>query len=390
MTYGVAIQIPEVPITETWSWLTDIGVSYNGNEDRTALLRYPRRSFSGNFAFDDVTSLRRHLAMMTARYKTEFQFPLWQYQTKLKAAAGIGDTTVTVNARRGDFREGQTVIVIEGTNYETIVVDSFDAVSVTFATALTKAYSARAVVCPVVTVFTATNAGVSRRNPDGSGTSSFNYVERLPTLPFVSPLNEASIATFDGLPLLPYVPMGQSFEATVATGLTSVEYTGIVDIVSPWTYEQWGYALSFKASAIGNVDDFEWWQLFAETIQGSENPFLMPTNRADMEIVTPATPSGTGITVKGDEYSQHYYGHGGFSRIFIDTDAGRHYAKVTGIVAVAGNDRLVFTPALPAGAAWGTGQRVGFLLKLRNNDDRMTLQHSGLSTVVGLSVRTVV
>jgi hypothetical protein len=328
--------------------------------------------------------------MMTKRYRTEFQFPLWQYQTKLKAAAGIGDETVTVNARRGDFREGQTVIVIEGTTFETIVIESFDAVSLTFATALTKAYSARAVVCPVVTVFTATNAGVSRRNPDGSGTSSFNYVERLPTLPFVSPLNEAAIATFDGLPVLPYVPIGQSFEATVATGLTSVDYTGLVDIVSPWTYEQWGYALSFKASAIGNVDDFEWWQLFADTIQGSENPFLMATNRADMEIVTPALPSGTGITVKGDEYSQHYNGHGGFSRIFIDTDAGRHYAKVTGIVAVGGNDRLVFTPALPAGTAWGTGQRVGFLLKLRNNDDKMTLQHSGLSTVVGLNVRTVV
>jgi hypothetical protein len=390
MTYGVAIQVPEAPITEEWSWLTDITRSHNGSEDSLPLLRYPRRTFSGNYRFDDKADLRRHIAMMTKRFRTEFSFPLFQYQCKLKAAVAIAATGVTINAKRGDFRVGGAAIIIEGGVYEEVEIAAVDETSLEFVDPLANAYTARAIVCPVVTVYTNTNASITRANPDHSATSSFNFIQRLPTLPFVSPLNEATVLTFDGLPLLPFVPQGSGFMGAVATGLQAVEYTGVVDLVSPWTFEQWGWTLAFKANHIGNVDDWEYWQAFADVIQGSANPFLFPTNREDFEVVTPATLGGVGITVKGDEYSQHYWGHGGFSRIFIDTDAGRHFAKVTGISAIGGNDRLTFTPALPGGAGWALNQKVGFLLKVRNDNDKITCNHYGLWTEIGLSIRTVV
>lgn len=389
MTYGLAIQTPEFPITEEWSWITDIGTSYNGAEDRIPLLRYPRRTFSGNYRFDDKPSLRRHIAMMTKQFRTEFGLPLFQYSTKLKEPVTAGDDTVIVNAKRSDLRVGGQAVVIEGTKYELVEIDTINETSVVFADVLAQNFSKRAVLCPVTTVFSQTGASITRANPDHSATSSFAFIERVPTLPFVSPLNEAVVATFDGLPLLDKFNVGQSFESGVDTGLQAVEYTGLVDIVSPWTYEQWVQQLAFVAKHIGNVDEWEWFVAFAEAIQGSNNPFLFPTNRSDMAIVTPAGAAATTITVQGTEYSDHYQGHGAFSRIFIDGPAGRHYARVTGVAQVGGNDRLTFTPAVPAGS-WTTGQRVGFLLKLRNDNDKITCDHYGLRTEIKMTVRTVV
>lgn len=390
MTYGVAIQIPEKPIVEEWSWITDLSTSYNGTEDRTPLLRYPRRMFSGSYRFDNKADLRRHIAMMTKRFGSEFKLPLFQYQCKLKAVAIAGTNAVVINARRGDFRVGASAFIIEGTKFEEVVIDTVVEDGLTFVGVLANTYSPRAIISPVVTVFSNSNASITRANPDHSASSSFTFIERLPTLPFVSPLNEAVIATFADLPVLPYAPVGTGFDQSVATGLQAVDYTGVIDIVSPWTFNQWGQNATFKASHIGNVDDWEWWQKFADTIQGSANPFLMPTNRADFEIVVPANGSGNQVTVASNEYSQHYWGHGAFNRIFIDSDAGRHFATVVGIVGVGDNERLTFTPALPAGAAWAVNQKIGFLLKLRNDSDKITCNHNGLSSTITMGLRTVI
>lgn len=388
MVYSLLLQTPDFPIKETWSWETDEATSYNGSEERIPLLRYPRRMFGGAFSFDTEADVQRHLAMMTKRFRVEFGFPLFQYQVKLKAAVAIGAVAVTVNAKRGDFREGFPAVVIEGSTYEEVIIAAVSETELIFEDPLVNAYSRRAVVCPVAEVFTSTGAGVSRANPDHYATSTFTFSERVPQTPFIGPLNEAVISEFDGLPLIPYLAMGSTFEGKLATGLSAVDYTGLIDLVSPWTFSQWGYSPNFKADRMGTATDLEWWQVFAEEIQGSSNPFLFPTNRSDMEIITPA--AGTLITVKGTEYSDHYWGHGSFSRIFIDTDAGRHYAKVTGVALVSGNDRLTYTPTLPVGAGWADNQSVGFLMKVRNENDKIEFSHYSLHSEVSLDLRTVV
>lgn len=501
MAYGIEIHAPEIPIAEQWLWETDLSTSYNGAEDRIPLLRYPRRSFSGNFVFTDKADLRRYLAMATKRFRTEFQFPLFQYGTKLKAATVALSDTVFVNAKRSNLRVGSPALIMEGGKFEQVQVLAVTKNSVQFVAALANSYTKRAMLYPLSTVYSQTGATVDRMNPDHAGKASFTFFERMPTIPFVSPLNEAVLLEFENMPILPFAPVGTEFNSAVQTGVTVENYLAIDDFVSPWTFEQWTYAATFNISHIvptfdidlaksfpglnkgqpgypepgtaypntvrvgpfdTNVrivsgdkfgqnpcraDDFflfsgvqydvtpsvtypagtilyelpagskmtigilntldshagvdgavsilpvpnwEWWEKFADRIQGSSEPFLFPTNRSDFDLVTPAVPGGAALTVRGDEYTQHYWGHGGFSRIFIDSDAGWHFAKVTAISAVAGNDRLTFQPALPAGADWSKNQRVGFLLKVRLDDDKIALNHYGLNSEVSIALRTVV
>ena len=500
MSYGIITQRPDFPIVEEWAWETDIAVSYNGNEDRIPLLRYPKRAFRGTFSFSEKRDLQQHLAMMTRRYKAEIQFPLFQYQMKLKSGAAAGADSLPVTTSRANLVVGDTVVIMEGTKYEAATVDAVAANALGLAAPLVGSYSRRAIVCPLVTVYPADNANVTRKNSNGDATSSFTFNERVPRRVVLSAGNDATLFMFDGLPLLPFWPTGNSFEQTVSTGIQAVEYLAENDVLSPWNLEQWNYTPTFMWSELlrdfelnlaetfpvirqgqpgypdvgefypaqvqigpmnanaqiraglpdgsgwarpddafyfndvqfgGLAEEFpggtvfynlpagniltiklknlahneagisgsvsvvltpnrSWWEKFAEATQGSANPFLFATNREDMTIVTPAVPGGAAVTVFGDEYSQHYWNHDAFKRIFIDSDAGRHYAKITAISAVGGNDRLTFSPALPNGAGWSQNQKIGFLLKVRNGNDKITFNHYGLHTEVSLSLRTAI
>lgn len=389
MAYQTIIQTPEEPIIEQWEWTTDVMRSYDGTEDFVPLNRYPKRTFSGVMEFDSKESIRRHAALMQGRFGRTFKLPLFQYKTKLKAAVSAGVDTIAVNALRSDFRVARLALIIEGDTFEEVTVESFDADSVTFTTNLVNSYSARATVCPVVEAFSASGATISRRNPDDSASVSFTLMEKAPWEPFVSSLNEAELTTFDGFTVFETRAIGREFEQKIDTGLNVIEYIGLPDVFSPWEQSQWVFPLSFLCNRVWDLDAWYQWIAFADHIQGAATTFLLPTFRSDLEVVTPVAGSGTQVTVEGDEYSQHYWGLDTFARIVIDSDAGRHYAKVTGIVAVGGNDRLTFTPAVPAGAGWTDNQRVEFLLKVRSADDKLTCTHYGLQTNVSMSVRTV-
>src|SRR5690606_23877980 len=268
-----------------------------GSEDRIPLNRYPKRTFSGTYVFDTVEDVRRHTALMLRRFGGTFRFPLYQYQAKLKAPAAVLDTSVSINATRSDLRAGRLAIIVEGNTFEELEVDSVAADSVTFTTGLENDYSARAIVCPVIEVYTATGSGFTRRNPDDSASASFTYMEKERWAPFVDPLNEETVSTFGGLPVLDLKATDQQFGHAVDTGIRITDYVGLPDVFSPWDQAQWTFPLRWQVNRIFDLQAWLWWQVFADTLQGASSVFLLPTHRGDLEVVTPAALGGTGITV---------------------------------------------------------------------------------------------
>ena len=113
MAYHLALQVPDSPIKEEWTWLGDAMRSYDGSEDLIPLRRYPQRVFSGNYSFDRAQDVRRHMAFMFTSFGDVFKVPLYQYQVKLKAAVASGADTVVVNATRSDFRVGGLAFLVE-------------------------------------------------------------------------------------------------------------------------------------------------------------------------------------------------------------------------------------------------------------------------------------
>lgn len=389
MAYTLALHRPEVPLVEEWRWETDVQVAYDGSEERLPLLRYPRRTFVGSFVFTRKQDITRQLALMFSRFGTAFKLPLEQYRTKLKAPAPSGTSSVRTNALRGDLRAGREALIREDDTWEVVEIADVSLSSATFAAPLVNSYAARAWICPLTIVHSATNSQIVRKNPDDIATASFRYMENEPWTPFVSPLNDVSLSFFDGKAVLERVPLGTEFQDTVDSGIRITDYLNLPDFYSPWGQSQIGFSRSWNASRTFDLDDFLWWQKLFDLVRGSSEPFLLPSYRKDLDVVTPAAAGGSFVRVAGDEYSQHYFGKDTFARVVIASDQGRHYASVVGVTTSAGNDRLEFSPPLPAGAEWASNQHVEFLLKVRIADDMVQLTHYETHTQISLALRTI-
>lgn len=385
----IVLQAPDAPVKEEWNWLTDTQVSYNGSEDQTPLLTNPKRIFSGNFSFDDVKDLRKYQATMQKGFRGIFRAPLFQYQVKLKQAIAVASSELMCNPLRGDFRVDGEALITEGSTWEVVVIGGIQSDRLTLQNTTRFAYSPRALITPLTQVFTPSGAQLHRVNPNHSGTADFTFRELRPWVPFLNPLESEALTTFDTMFVLDNRAIGSQFDMQFESGLViSDEYIGLPDLVNPWTQGQWVFALQWQCNRVFDIHDWFWWQKFCNALGGAQTNFLIPTFRDDLEVFTKASGSGNVITFTGHEFRDHYYGLDTFARLVIESSAGRQFVKVTGISNVSGNDRVTFSPALPAGD-WSIDQTVGFLMKVRSADDKVTCNHYGLHTDISMSIRTV-
>ena len=387
MVYTTIIQPPEDSIVEKWVWRTNILTADDGTEQRISLSELPKRSYSGRMTFETVAKVRRHMALMYAGYSNTFKWPAFHIQTKLKAKVAAASDTMYLNPVRSDFRAGATAIIIEGDKFETFTVDEINTDHITAVAGLANSYSTKAMVMPLMTVYTQPGASVVRKPVDSFASVNFEFYEYGFQDPFILEDDEVVLPTYKGLPVLAKRSVGIEFESALFTGAEITDYGGFPNIRDRWDNSNWGFALNFLWHRTFTPEDIYFWKTFADYCRGGTNPFYYPSTRSDFEVLTPGVGTGTSITLKGTEYSQHYYVVDSMQDIVVTKpDGTQHYAEVTGVASGSGNDVLTISPALPAGD-W-TDQTVGFMYLLRIEDNAITLSHFGLDTMVGMNVRT--
>lgn len=381
--------LPEDGIGETWQWLTDAMVSSNATEQRVCNATLPKRIFQMNYQFDDADELRRHVAGMLIGAKGAMQAPLYQYQTRLKAVAAIGATTVSILPGRTELRPAGAALIFDRLGSQLVTVDSLTGASATFLEPLARAYGLDASVCPVATVYAGNNSAIAYGRLDHDGKASLTLRETTFLAPFVNPYNTAVVTTFNGLPVLTARPVGMDYPDAFDTGIQPTDEGGVVSIRSPWTHAQIQLQRSFTCQRKFNPADWDLWRVFADTVRGSWKPFYMPTYRQDFGIVTPPAPGGATVTFLGRSYADDWFPYAPFKALAIFSNGGVHYASVTGVAIVGGNTVATFAPALPGGAAYGVNQRVSLLQKVRIANDLIVCDHASLITKVSLTMRTV-
>lgn len=386
--YPYFLQQPEAPIMERWLWQADNIVADDGTEQRISLTSLPKCTYSGSILFTDSASLRQHLATMFHRLRNSFEWPAWHWHVKNKAAIVGGALTVFCNTRRSDFRPGKKMIIIEGTVAESRTINAVFGDRITLMGALANAYSPRAVVMPLLEVYSAADATVTRQASNAAGTGSFSYTEKLPLDPFIPEDDKVELDQFDGLPVLNKRPIGNEFQQTLLTGADATDYGALAYIRSRWLEPRWSYAFKYQSQRLFEPEDWYFWRTFAEYCRGSTNPFYVPQFRDDLAVKTPAAAGATQVILEGTEYSQNFWPYSQFHKIVFFNEAGeQHFASVTSVNAILGEDRLDFTPALPAGD-WA-GQTIGFLVKCRIADDTIAITHGGTVSTLTINLRTV-
>jgi hypothetical protein len=380
---------PEDGIKENWRWQTDALVSSNATEQRISNSSLPKRTFALNLKFDDANELRRNIAALFIGGKTKFQAPLYQYATRLKAAAIAGDTTLSILSGRTELRAGKAALIFDRNGSQLLTVDSLLSASATFLEPLARPYGVDASVCPVATVFAGNNAAISYGFTDEYASATLNLNETDFLNPFVSEFNAAVVPTFNGLPLLTARPVGTNFQDHFDTGIQPTDEGGVIDVRSPWTHAQIQMARDFTCQRKFNPDDWDYWRAFADAVKGSWKPFYMPTYRQDFAVVTPPAPGGNTLTFAGTFYADDWFPYAPFKALAIFSDGGVHYTTVTAAVSDGTNTNVTLGTALPGGGAYASNQRISLLQKVRIADDLIACDHYGLFTRLTLNIRTV-
>lgn len=379
------------PMKETWEWFGFANTMDNGAEQRMDLSTYPRRSISGTIAFDDQAVLNRHLiALFVARGRGIYA-PFVQYATPLTASVSSGAGSISFDPQRTQLADGDKALLFDESEsaYELIEIAVVGAGSATIASGPESDWPARTLLCPVHEVFGAGNSMITRGMPDGYGSIETTLSEISPHIPFINPLNSATVDTLSSIPVIHHRPVGTSFEDRLVSGAENTDYNGVVDIRSRWDRAKLEFARTFRVRPFLDLADYEWWFALADILKGNTKPFWLPSWRNDFTIISAPAASGNQMTLEGHDFQNNYYPYDGLKGVFIHSDGGLHTALVTAIADSGANDLLTFSPALPAGTEYETNQRIGSMFKCRLTDGKFSWEHDTSVSRVTLNMITV-
>lgn len=370
------------PVVESLDWMTDVMVSYYGNEQREQLRGKPRRQF-------EYTSLITKQDTATAAnllwgwQNRNFALPLWYDRTRLNSSVIAGDVTLNVDTtNRGFFNGGLLFIMKDTMTYEAVEIESFNSSSVTLAKPVEQSWAPGTAVYPVN--ISLMPMSVPRRMiTDGVSQISVTFTaDPIQTDPFI-PAGTAPL-TYNGYEVITKKP----------------NWAQPIDVTNEFEYDLTDFQTGgFRANPTRQypqvVRRFQWvfknrtraieFRKLLGRLKGRLKAAYLPTWFSDFELYATEVASSPNIRVKSNEFNRMVGVDSTLNTLMIVLRSGTVIFKTIGAV---GTDPLDFT-TLGLDSAIGydlnstTLARLSLVHLCRLSSDRVTINHlsDGVSTV---------
>lgn len=384
--------VPDPPVQESWSWLTDVIPSRDGSEQRIALRDTPRRSIKYSFMLESETERRRQYNRWFKSLASRLVLPYYQYATSLTQEALAGATRLYFDPARTDLREGEFAIIYSEADEQGYLVKlgALEADGANLDAPLTFDALTSMIISPAFTSRLSDRTGLSMQKVTGAITVQGEALTSRES--FSRPGTAATIATFDGYPVLDLRPIsvGDTPEIFDANYEVVDGQTGIQDIFSAWPHPQVGSTKKWTIRRLQNPVEMDWWRDFLDAAKGQQNPFLLPTWFADLVPAETPSLSSTQLTIAASDYGALYFPYEAFKRLQIETAAGIIWRKVLSVA-----DNPDGTATLELDSAFGATAddvaiiKISFLNLVRLSTDTVTLLHERIRTQIELATRTI-
>lgn len=384
--------LPEIPVEEIWQWYTDIQVADSGEEQRIALMQYPRRQLSATLVATDKPFLRERMGQLVRQFAGAMGIPYFQYATRLQQPAMPGATELFFDPVRTDLRDGDYAILFNSeTDYEMVRVVNVGAMGGELEIPIAKEFGSRALIVPVFSSLITNGYALGRWATDLAGkfTISTRTVEQRG--PLAEPGYTETIPTYDGYDILDKRPLiSGTANETYDSGVRVFDYdTGPITQVTQWEYTRVNFTRSFLTHRVTEPDTLHYWRLFLSRQQGMLKSFLMPSFRADFELDAPAAVATDVLLLKGTDFARVYLGAEPYTRLRLYTAAGTHDCTVVDATETSvSSETIQFTPALPGAPEWASISKISHLLKVRLSSDEVLLAHDAMDTTLTINFRT--
>jgi hypothetical protein len=382
--------VPEIPVSESWEWLSDMMTAVDGTEQRIALRgEVPRIELGLKVKFDTSETIRNFYADL-ATTVGRLWVPEFQYATRTTTDSTAGGLQLYYDSTTTDIRAGEFVMVQTPTETVLLGIDVLNASGATVVSTLGADIPAGSLIMPGSPALLSDQTSIGRYSVNQAAETKLSLMLTRQRSVLTRTGSAVTLPTFLGSPVMDKRPLANGLvNDEFSTGQISLDnQTGLPDLVSYWDYTRIGGPRTFKVNRMQTPADMDYWKTFLAYCRGRARKFWVPTYRDDMELtVTPSDATAT-YTIKGTSYAEKIWPIVTHKYIEIETASGIHRTQIAG-ASVTGTDTILnLSTALPTGAGWINVKRISYLLPCRLGDDKAEWKHFGLESMVSISIRT--
>lgn len=355
---------PQRDYPETLSWLTDV-LRAKSAEQRITMRTAPRFGFDFEFVLN-AQQFSRAQSMAKSLGAQSFLLPLWADVATL-GAVNSGVSVLPVDTRYADYRVGGRVMLWQSeTEFEIGIIDAKTNSTITLEDPTAQSYAA-AQIAPVIAAQFSQPFTVARR-----GGRYVNASARIISTDSVDLGNAGSYPEYRGEPVITdrIKLLGSINERFEREHSTIDNDTGLIGQVDDYDYAIKGSLLNWQPWTRPDLWALRQWLHYC---RGRQRGFWLPSWNNDLQIAAPIASADTAITVQAVGYPDFET----VRDIMVESIAGvKTYLRISGGAAGAGNTE-VLTLSGAAGIDLSVGQvrRICYLTYMRNNADRIEIQH---------------
>jgi hypothetical protein len=383
--------MPNIPVVETWDWLSSVVTTYEGSsEQRMSLRLQPRKRIELAMLIEDESRRREEYRRLYGVGDGQLRIPFYQYSTKLTADAAVDDLEIFFDPDKTDVRDNEIVIIYRPSTEETFAVELTTVLSdrANIALPLAQALYSSDLIIPSELAYTNNNLRLQMRSVHGN--LKVDATIKGIRSSFTRPGSTATINTYDSLNVLDKLPVvrGDVPEVFDRHPVVFDNQTGIYYTETHWLHSFIDGMRSFYVNR--RIDDMDYWRDFLDEARGRREPFLMPTFREDFELSAIPGQGSTTIDVYSSDYKTDYFPYDTFTRLRLEEPAGEViYRIVDSVIELTSTtQRLTLTVALPNTSPWNDTFTIGYLNRVRLGSDQVRLNHFASYSILELNVRT--
>lgn len=384
--------IPDVPVNESWQWLTDVMVATDGTEQRVGLRAVPRRKMNAKLVALTEDEVRDNINKALFDFGGQVVIPYFQYSTTTTAPAAIGSVDLMFDPAKTDLREGEYVFVLTKNAQELVKVETLGVAGCTIDAPITIDVPQGSIVAPAFASVVENKSSIARYAVNDVADIEVNSTSSQARANFVRPGSTVVIDTFDGYPILNKRPLANSnVEDQYDQGYERFDYqTGSIEQITRWLFTRQEGPRQYLIHRAQQPEVMDFWRGFLDASRGMLNPFLIPTYRRDLFIAARPDDAAITMTIQGSDYASLFWPMAPYKRLYLWTKAGGHSVQVTSATLDEdGNSLVVLSAAMPSGDDYRDISFISYLLKCRLASDEVQLEHHGLETILNLSIRTI-
>lgn len=384
--------IPDVPVQETWEFLTDVLTAYDGTEQRISLRRDPRRTIEFDVDIIDLEQRQEQYELIYKNMGLQAIIPAYQHATRITQTSFIGASRLYFDSTKTQMRVGESIAIINIKTQKAIVaaVTVIYTDGVTIGSSLGEDVDTGNYVYPCHAMVIQNGSGLTMNSITGKlSIKAEGYSQ--PALP--RPGASVSIDTVDGLNVMKLRPLISAdeqfgfraeimdFDVGLKTILRKADPHPTIAGNRQWLIKRYD-----------NSEDEDYMREFIDQVRGGQKAWLMPTWFPDLTLASISTPDPLEGTVIINEvnYPSLFFPHPTWQYIMIQYDQlPPSYHKVVG-ASVRELDGLVdlsFSPPLADNPLVSDIKTISFMLKVRGSD-RISRRHEHRETVYSWGITT--